>query len=759
MASKKQLAKKRVPQETGSDSGPLGWDVWLAILAALPLLAIALLPVLQGVPSTESAGPGWVLPLFIPAGLVLVLGPNAKRLGWPHGLLLLLALIVFGRSFFEVDTFAARRSSVVFATSALCFALGCGIDKRGRRFFLAMMAWLAVASVAGLVATLAIHGQLAEGPAFSTSLQFGNRGDLAEFLLPAVVFAVAGFLRSHHLAMGGILLTSACIVAWFLGWTPVNAGVLALFTMTVAGLLGGVRSKSSARVGRLLLLASLVCAISMGTRHWQESKSSGFSNDFVEYGSDYDKSLQRDRMQGLEVRLEIWKSTLAMSKAHPMLGVGPGQSQMAFPPYRSEAEIAHSTHRHKFRNAIEVEHAHNDYLIAIAELGWPLGLLWIGLCLWILRMSLGNLLQQDRTRVIPSLASVGLLAMAFWNAPLLGPVVSHPLAWLCFGMAMGPMKSPRSAKVGIALAATCLVLAAGQVLWSMDFLRHGWALAHGPQDARALEQALAIAPDSPLALDFAVHAVQPPKLAGPAAQAWLDGLLPQFEQLLAMRPYGVGIHNDWGRAQAIAGQYDEADKAFAHALSLDAKFTPAHTNRVRMNVDRGDLESLRTHLQLALESEAFEPSYIRSWGLSCLRNGRPEIAQVLLTSADAKWVVTDANVCHQQAQFARLDGKDAEENSFLAGEHLLFARDHIAMGAYESAVRSYRQAKRYARRATSATSDPNALRLEMAAAWTLAGKPDEAGKELEGLKWQELTAVERNGLPEWARKVLPIVPQ
>ncbi|MFT5198593.1 MAG: hypothetical protein ACI87O_001251, partial [Planctomycetota bacterium] len=39
------------------------------------------------------------------------------------------------------------------------------------------------------------------------------------------------------------------------------------------------------------------------------------------------------------------------------------------------------------------------------------------------------------------------------------------------------------------------------------------------------------------------------------------------------------------------------------------------------------------------------------------------------------------------------------------------------------------------------------------------GKPDEAGKELEGLKWLELTAVERNGLPEWARKVLPIVPQ
>ncbi|MCA9003301.1 MAG: hypothetical protein KDB61_15365, partial [Planctomycetes bacterium] len=100
----------------------------------------------------------------------------------------------------------------------------------------------------------------------------------------------------------------------------------------------------------------------------------------------------------------------------------------------------------------------------------------------------------------------------------------------------------------------------------------------------------------------------------------------------------------------------------------------------------------------------------------------------------------------------------AEENSFLSGEHLRFARDHIAVGSYESAVRSYRQAKRYAARATGGP-DPAALRLEMAAALILSGQPDLAREESEGLQWYGLTALERNGVPEWALAVLPIVPK
>ncbi len=750
------MAKQK--QAIATEEKGLGWDAWLAILSALPLFAIAVLPVLQGVPSTESAGPGWVLPLFLPAGLVLALGPNSKRLGWPHAILLGLALIVLGRSFFEVDSFAARRSSVVFATSALCFALGCGIDKRGRRFFLAMVAWLIVGTMVGLQLATMLPGGVEFGGGLSalTSLQFGNRGDLAEFLIPGFVFAVAGFLRSHHLTIGSILLASAAVGAFFLAWSPVNAGILALFVMTAAGLLGGFRSSVSARTGRLLLLISFVCALAMGARHLQEPEAGSIH---VESGGEQDQSLQRDRRQGLDVRLEIWKSTLAMTNSSPVFGVGPGQSQQAFPPFRSAKEIQLTTHDNQFQNAIEVEHAHNDYLIAIAEFGWPLGLLWIGLCLWILRRALGALIDQDRTRVVPSIASVGMLVMAFWNAPLLGSVASHPLAWICFGMAMGPMRTPRSPRVGKALAIACLVLAGSQAFWGVQFLRHGWALSHGPSDAAAVDRALDLAPDSPMALDFAVHGSQPPKLAGEAAEQWLAALRPRFESLLAKRPHGVGLHNDWGRALAIAERYDEASKAFTHALELNPKFTPAHGNRLRMHVNRGDLESLRLDLVPAIESEAFERSYVRNWGLFCLRNGRPGVAQVLLQFGDPELAVTDANVCHQQAQFARLDGKDAEENSFLSGEHLIFARDHVSVGSYESAVRSYRQAKRYARRATSSSTDPVGLRLEMAAALILADKPDEAAGELEGLQWEGLTALERNGLPAWARKVLPIAPK
>jgi predicted Zn-dependent protease len=74
-------------------------------------------------------------------------------------------------------------------------------------------------------------------------------------------------------------------------------------------------------------------------------------------------------------------------------------------------------------------------------------------------------------------------------------------------------------------------------------------------------------------------------------------------------------------------------------------------------------------------------------------------------------------------------------------------------------VRSYRQAKRYAARATPSSTDPAALQLEMAAALILAGQHGESVKELAELSWPELTALERNGVPQWARDVLPPLPK
>ncbi|MCA9003147.1 MAG: hypothetical protein KDB61_14585, partial [Planctomycetes bacterium] len=370
-------------------------------------------------------------------------------------------------------------------------------------------------------------------------------------------------------------------------------------------------------------------------------------------GIDANPTALSDPAQGLEVRLGIWNGTLAMSRAFPLWGVGPGQFRQAFPPHRLIGEIEKSSHDRAIQNAVEVEHPHNDFLLAIAELGWPLGLLWIGLCLWILRRMLGNLIDSDRTRVVPSLAGLGVLMLSVWNGPLLGPVISHPLAWLCFGLAVGPIARPRPAKFGIAVAAACLVLAGLQLGRAVDFVQHGRALIAGAEDSSALDHALAITSDSTLALDYAVHAVPPPKNAGPDAQAWLATLRPRFEKLLEKRPHAVGLFNDWGRALAIAGQFEEADRAFASALELDPGFTPAHSNRVRADVDRRDLEALGTHLAAALKAKALEPDYVRNWGLYCLRNARPEVARVLLSSAGKDLDVTDANVCHIEAARAR----------------------------------------------------------------------------------------------------------
>ena len=46
-------------------------------------------------------------------------------------------------------------------------------------------------------------------------------------------------------------------------------------------------------------------------------------------------------------------------------------------------KIERSSHGGRIQNPVEVEHAHSDSLIALAEWGLPLGLLIIALLLWI----------------------------------------------------------------------------------------------------------------------------------------------------------------------------------------------------------------------------------------------------------------------------------------------------------------------------------------------------------------------------------------
>ena len=72
----------------------------------------------------------------------------------------------------------------------------------------------------------------------------------------------------------------------------------------------------------------------------------------------------RKARSSVEVRQTIWQNTLAMIAEHPLLGVGAGNHKIFYPAYahRVRADTTFGLDK-------ELEHAHNDYLQLLAELG------------------------------------------------------------------------------------------------------------------------------------------------------------------------------------------------------------------------------------------------------------------------------------------------------------------------------------------------------------------------------------------------------
>ncbi len=84
----------------------------------------------------------------------------------------------------------------------------------------------------------------------------------------------------------------------------------------------------------------------------------------------------------LNVRLAVWGATLDMTQAAPFTGAGLGRYRERFPPWR-RAEEAALPGLHGART--EVDHPHNEWLLAAAEGGWPAAALLAAAVLLALR--------------------------------------------------------------------------------------------------------------------------------------------------------------------------------------------------------------------------------------------------------------------------------------------------------------------------------------------------------------------------------------
>jgi tetratricopeptide (TPR) repeat protein len=224
-----------------------------------------------------------------------------------------------------------------------------------------------------------------------------------------------------------------------------------------------------------------------------------------------------------------------------------------------------------------------------------------------------------------------------------------------------------------------------------------------------------------------------------------------WKAVLAKRPHRFEALLNLGVALAADERIDDTRSTWQHAHELDPKHPKLLLNLAQFEGVVGDIDASVRWLTLAgLDVD----SSLRGLGALALRELRVERGWELFARADAKFAKLDADLAYQLAHDTSLALNTEQANALEGSAHVMWARAHATGGDATAAVRSYRQAKR----CLNLELNPNApprwhtnLRLELAAALCLNGKPDDARQELAGVVQSACDLVR---LPEWAGQAL-----
>lgn len=244
---------------------------------------------------------------------------------------------------------------------------------------------------------------------------FGNPNEFAAVLVVSLPLLLAGFFitrsRARYflatcilLSIAGLLLTNSR--AAFLG-CGVSVGLFFVITL--------------GRVHRRKYLWALCAA-------------------FILVGVGFFVSL-RTGMEGSELRNSWWQNSFGIVQDHPLFGTGVGSFNVYYPAYREEStDFALRIHGNEER----LQHAHNEFLEVLSDLGILGLLLFLGILAAFFRKSYVNWDSGNKYLIAGnSCAVMGLLvhnlysinlrfvfvAMFFWlNLALQSALVATPMA-------------------------------------------------------------------------------------------------------------------------------------------------------------------------------------------------------------------------------------------------------------------------------------------------------------------------------------------
>ncbi|MEM7306003.1 MAG: O-antigen ligase family protein [Planctomycetota bacterium] len=729
---------------TPNDSPAAGEDRLLALLLLLPGAVLAW--PFAGAPIAEDpyphlAGSAWIALASLPAALFaawrgrLAGSPALALFG-----LVLAAGLASGLIGAGTDTAEARRALVHGLALIVPLAAGSALGAAGRAVLVRGLALLSLAWVAGAFARseLALAGVL------------GNTGALSQAALPG---AVAGLLLAASgrgaWRIGGALAFLAFAV--HAGKAPVLAGLL---VAGVALALAAALGRGLGRARLVLLAGAALLPLSFAAlRLAPESTAPADAASATQV----DDRLAADT-GGVGVRVAIWKRVPALLAAHPLLGVGPGQMQAAFPPYRDPDEIAASSHGSCEDHATEIDHLHNDVAEGLGELGLAGGVPWLLLLALAAAHALVALRSTAADRAALGAASLALLGNALAHSPL----YFHPAsAWLGFTL-IGALWSDEEPRRGAPWTRALAAAAIAAALLGQPLIVHGRELTASLQ-GRARTLAAAQGSDAAEARDAALEWERFKRaldaLPGSVPALFLElewyrtmgaeGAGEALERILARRPNDLRALQTRALLAAQAGDVGTAREHWGRALALDPGHPKVLRNLARLEAEAGESDAAATHVAALEALGCLDPAWLEELAVALLRAARGTQAFALLERVDERFGEAYGGLANALAAETRQAGKADLADGLESAAHHLWAREHAASGDYRGAVRSYRQAVRPIHAATG--GGPTLLALELGAAQILSGDPDGAERTLAGV---ELLAADLRHLPGWARDAL-----
>lgn len=738
-----------------------------AVLVLAPLVWLAL----PGSPLRHDAQPH-------ATGIAYVAAASLLGLVWlflrraavaASGLVFLIALLVVARASLAFggssDTFEAARALLAIAVGVSACVFGATLDERGRRV-LARGASIVTLAVA-LFALFDVDGS------FGGAL--GNSGPASAAALPG---AIAGALLCAS-DRGAWRVVGAFAFAAFVAHAARAPSIANALACAVALVLAAWGARSGARrwlgSAALVALAAAVSpfvtahATSGGTSEGASSRAAATAGggDALE-GS----NVAASPASGAGARFLVWKSSLALFAAHPLLGVGAGQFRAAFPPFRDPAEIELSSRGRTSGGETEVEHPHSDLLLPWLEGGLVGGLAWFAFLACVVVRGWRALRDEEPAKRALAAAAFGVLCAAAAHAPLSANPIAAPLAFGCFGVVLAqPVEDgSRGWRFLVFFGVPFFALLTGRI---DDLVDHAKALrptldprASSDTFDRALTEARQAASDSPrMRALFARRAEARGEETDWVQAAWRD--------VLEVRPNSVEAWIQLGASCARADDEPGARAAWERARELDRDHPALARNLAVLALTHGRLDDGVA----LLDSFPSERAWLQGLFARLSLRGLDAESDAVLARADPELAVAGPQRSFDEAKALRArSAKDAEaartarsrgetavaalleSRALSTGEiadglearaHRAWARENALQGRFADAVRNLRQENRVLdERAIGARSR---AKLELAAALAAAGRTDEARAKLAEVAdagpWKDR-------LPQWARDAL-----